>query len=98
MRFVKCVSKPIVVALTLVAVALLASAKVIVIKLKLQPMYKYVAKLDIAKKRLCRLIFNPYRISAGFRPAWMTAINDPESDINKCHEIISKARLAKSAS
>lgn len=98
MRFVKSIFKPFVVAIAMIAIAFFAVVKVSIVKLKIKSLYKYVAKLDTAKKRLYRLVFNPYRISNGIRPVWMAAANDPIADINKCHEIILKARLAKSAS
>ena len=90
--------KPVVVLYAMIGVAVLFVCRKLILKLKLKPMYTCITKLEAARKRLYRLVFNPYRIGNGIRPAWINTIENPAADINKCHEMISKARLAKSAS
>lgn len=98
MRFMKSIFKPFVVAFAMIGIGVLSVVKKTIVKLKIKPQYKNIAKLDAAKKRLYRLVFNPYRITNGIRPSWLSTGDDPIANINKCHEMISKARLARSAS
>lgn len=98
MRFAKSVFKPFIALYVLVGVALVSFVKYAIVKLKIESQYKHIGKLSAAKSRLYRLVFSPYRISNGIRPVWAPISSDPIADIQYCHEIVSKARLARSAS
>lgn len=98
MRSVKKFFKPVVVLYAMIGIAVLFVCRKLILNLKLKPMYACITKLEAARKKMYRLIFNPYRIANGIRPAWINIIEDPAADISKCHEVISKARLARSAS
>lgn len=98
MRFAKSVFKPFIALYALVGVGLMSFIKYAIVKLKIESQYKHISKLNAAKNRLYRLVFSPYRISNGIRPVWAPMVSDPVADIQHCHEIVSKARLARSAS
>lgn len=98
MRFARSVFRPFVMLYAAVGVAALSFGRFVIRKAKIKPLYKHAGKMDAAQKRLCRLLFNPYRISNGIRPTWRLGDMDPMTDIQRCHEIVSRTRLARSGS
>lgn len=95
MKFAKNVFKPFVKLYAALGVGVVSVIKCMITGLKVKPLYKHLWKLDNAKRKLYRLLFNPYRISNGMRPTWMTASANPAADIQHCHEMVSKMRMAR---
>lgn len=89
-------AKPFIVLYALVGVVAVSFAKYVITKMKIRPMYKYVAKLGAAKTELYRLMFNPCSLFYSFSQTWMPANADHTADLQRCHEIISQARLSRS--
>ena len=98
MKFAKRVFKPVMATAALIGVGIVSLARHIIIKGQIKPFYKYIGKMNAAKTKLYRLVFSPYRISNGIRPAWSLGEIDPLADIQHCHELFASARLARAAS
>lgn len=95
MKFAKKTFKPLVIFYALVGLALIAAARYAILKLSISSQYKQLGKLSAAKNRLYRLIFNPYRIPNGIRPAVMPLDMGPYASY---YNVAQRASYARSAS
>lgn len=98
MKFAKRIFKPFVVLYALAGMAAIAIAKHMITALSIRSLYKHISKLNAEKNRLYRMVANPYRISNGIFPAAAPIQMNRTVDMQRCHEMIAKARLARASS
>ena len=92
MKALKKIFKPLVVVYVFAGVGCIAVLKHTIMFFKIKSQYKAIVKLNAAKRKLYSLVFNPYRISNGFRPACMQVQPLTLSELERCHQIIQQEK------